>query len=252
MAGEHAQKLREVAAQLSTERFQGWSNPLVTAITDAADFLDGSEKIDTGDAVLSSPTPVAPVSPDATGKCGELETVAWTNKAQLSFLKDDQWKVIPMAMWAKEYQAASDDDIGLCDRSQAEELLAAKDAAMKRWRSESERAQSQNVELAEQLSSLEADNAALTARVKELSEINANLMGDDEDKPRYTTKRLKQEVERVTQVMRGEASDREAHAEALETQLATAKDIVSRAQEIIPDSYINWHDFARATLGGKP
>src|SRR5690606_11294021 len=45
---------------------------------------------------------------------------------------------------------------------------AAKDAAMKRWRSECERAQSQNVVLAEQISSLEADNAALTARVKEL------------------------------------------------------------------------------------
>nr|DAE48929.1 MAG TPA: outer capsid protein sigma-1 attachment protein [Caudoviricetes sp.] len=196
MAGEHAQKLREVAAQLSTERFQGWSNPLVTAITDAADFLDGSEKIDTGDAVLSSPTPVAPVSPDATGKCGELETVAWTNKAQLSFLKDDQWKVIPMAMWAKEYQAASDDDIGLCDRSQAEELLAAEqherdmlkadfndiNAERHRWKDRAEKAEADNaakdaqlalaetsmLEMHQDLNKLEADNAALTARVKEL------------------------------------------------------------------------------------
>nr|WP_278422958.1 hypothetical protein [Brucella anthropi]DAM62865.1 MAG TPA: hypothetical protein [Caudoviricetes sp.] len=42
-------------------------------------------------------------------------------------------------------------------RSQAEELLAAKDAAIKRWRSECESAQSQNVELAEQLAKAEAD-----------------------------------------------------------------------------------------------
>lgn len=39
---------------------------------------------------------------------------------------------------------------------------------------------------------------------------------------------------------------------ALEAKLAAATDLISRAKEIIPDSYINWHDFARAALGGKP
>lgn len=57
------------------------------------------------------------------------------------------------------------------------------------------------VRLAARVSEAEADNAALTARVKELSEINVNLMGDDEDKPRYTTKRLKHEIASATKAL---------------------------------------------------
>jgi hypothetical protein len=37
----------------------------------------------------------------------------------------------------------------------------------------------------------------LRAEIERLKKINANLMGDDEDVPRYTTKRLHQEVERL-------------------------------------------------------
>ncbi|GAA5627493.1 hypothetical protein Brsp05_02784 [Brucella sp. NBRC 12953] len=110
-----------------------------------------------------------------------LETVAWTNAAQLGFLKDEKWKVVPMAMWAKEYVASSTDDIKLVTRSQAEAIIAERDAEIDR-----------------------------------LKKINAMIMGDDENAPRYTTKRLKQEVERVTQVMRGEAADREAHVKTLQ------------------------------------
>lgn len=39
---------------------------------------------------------------------------------------------------------------------------------------------------------------ALQTRIADLEKINAVLMGDDEDKPRYTTKRLKQEIARAT------------------------------------------------------
>ncbi len=54
------------------------------------------------------PTPVAPVSPDTTGKCGELETIAYENKrGMLTEEKEDD---------------ASED---LVYRSQAVELLAA-------------------------------------------------------------------------------------------------------------------------------
>lgn len=35
-----AKKLRAVAAILAAERLQGWANPLVVDITDAADLLD--------------------------------------------------------------------------------------------------------------------------------------------------------------------------------------------------------------------
>ena len=107
----------------------------------------------------------------------------------------------------------------LVTRSQAVELLAAKDETIRLlhqhindWEPE-----------AEKVRGLETNNAAQAARIKELEQINAMIMGDDENAPRYTTKRLKQEVERVTQVMRGEASDRQAHVEALEAKLATAK-----------------------------
>ena len=90
----------------------------------------------------------------------------------------------------------------LVPRSQAEAIIAAERSIRKT--AEQRLAQSQD-----DLKQARADNAALTARVKELEKINANLMGDDEDKPRYTTKRLKQEITRAT--------------EALETQLAAAR-----------------------------
>lgn len=78
-----------------------------------------------------------------------LETVAWTNKAQLGFLKDDHWKVMPMAMWTKDYVSASNDDIELCDRSQAEELLAAKEAERtEQWRMRREAEYSRDAEKA--------------------------------------------------------------------------------------------------------
>lgn len=76
--------------------------------------------------------------------------------------------------------------------------------------------------------------ASKDAEIDRLQKINAMIMGDDENAPRYTTKRLKQEVERVTQVMRGEASDREAHVKTLEADnaalTARVKELENRAE----------------------
>ncbi|URQ76206.1 MAG: hypothetical protein NBV76_05445 [Candidatus Ochrobactrum gambitense] len=179
--------------------------------------------------------------PDATGKCGELETVAVQHLRSV----DGQWHY-------GEAHYSNQEERELVTRSQAEELLAAeraakeafaeeiKEAAYEAWPEASDvgsdapdiirqLGQERNECLAEvedlknKLYRAEADNAALTARVKELEQINAMIMGDDEDKPRYTTKRLKQEIANAMQVMKGEASDREAHVNALEAKLAAAE-----------------------------
>ena len=71
-------------------------------------------------------------------------------------------------------------------------------------------------ELKREIQKLEADNAAQAARIMELEQVNAVLMGDDEDKPRYTTKRLKHEISRAT--------------EALEAKLAAAEKALERAE----------------------
>jgi len=90
-------------------------------------------------------------------------------------------------------------------------------------------------EYASRIHVLEADNAAQDARIKELEKINANLMGDDEDRPRYTTKRLKLEISRAT--------------EALEAKLAAAeKDAATWEANF---KALNAKT-ARAVLGGKP
>jgi len=60
-AARHAKSLREVAAVLSTERIQGWANPLVTLLTDAAEAIAPQPlPANAGQWVLSaSPAPVA-------------------------------------------------------------------------------------------------------------------------------------------------------------------------------------------------
>lgn len=104
-------------------------------------------------------------------------------------------------------------------RSQAEELLAAE-------RSRADANFDKAIEQGKRAVDLEAKLAAKDARIKDLT--------GDRDSWR-----------RVAEKLAGEK-------QALEAKLAAATDLISRAKEIIPDSYINWHDFARAALGGKP
>nr|WP_313022895.1 hypothetical protein [Brucella intermedia] len=102
------------------------------------------------------PTPVAPVSPDATGKCGELVTVLWGNARSLSQPHDPVvWERV-CASYPRPYYT-----VELVTRSQAEELLAAERADKRIWMEKAA------IE-AERVERLETDNAALTARVKEL------------------------------------------------------------------------------------
>ena len=54
-AEQHAARIERVAAQLAAERVQGWSNPLVGDLVDAARFLRNEPTpVDTGEAVLSN------------------------------------------------------------------------------------------------------------------------------------------------------------------------------------------------------
>jgi len=143
------------------------------------------------------PTPVAPVSPDATGKCEELVTVGYAPSEYDMGLDYQQLGI--SRLYPKSCASGA---VAVVTRSQAEELLAATDKTIAL-------AETTMIEMHQDLNKLEADNAAKDAQIKELEQINAVLMGDDEDKPRYTTKRLKHEITRAT--------------EALETKLAAAE-----------------------------
>ncbi len=189
-----------------------------------------------GICVLSySPTPVAPVSPDATGKCGELETIAYENKrGMLTEEKEDD---------------ASED---LVYRSQAAELLAA-ERAKKEMLAESLHIQIKRV------NALEADNASLTTRVKELKKelenggrvkgVNtqyanalAYLEMTEDDDPEEFAKRIWDELK------------------ALEAKLAVAEKALKTARPYVEDYDTRRHNTGvdetltqiDAALGGKP
>ncbi len=157
------------------------------------------------------PTPVAPVSPDATGKCGELETaIANLEEIQLAAFGSLGSEPDIYADYDRLCELSRKMREAIQSCSQAVELLAAE---IRRER-----------DLAE----------------KQLSEV-VDRMSDD-----YLA--LKAELDQAVGVI----EDRSAEYEALEAKVAAAKDLISRAQEIIPGNYMHWHDFARAVLGGKP
>lgn len=217
------------------------------------------------DEKMYRPTPVAPVSPDATGKCGEPSKMSDDLKDRLVTV-ETQYR--PHGIWTPYRGMVSNKNPPvryLVDRSQAEELLATeraerevvernRDAARENFLT----MQKSAAKLLERAEKAEADNAAKDARVKELEQINANLMGDDENKPRYTTKRLKLEIARAT--------------EAIEVRLAAAEKALEPFAEYcgdhfdkdfngnpLPDEqkvgwvYLNYGHFrrARAVMGGK-
>ncbi|PJT14221.1 hypothetical protein CN880_21510, partial [Ochrobactrum sp. 720/2009] len=112
------------------------------------------------------PTPVAPVSPDATGKCGELVTVAWESMDN---------KCDPDDKLVYEIKFPRNGDKRLVYRSQAVELLAERDETIRR----------QDIALRgalREVKRLKADNAAKDARVKELeTEVaEATRRGEDQ------------------------------------------------------------------------
>ncbi len=133
-----------------------------------------------------------------------LEVVAYE---MLGHLPERVFRTSPLSDNEIQWGVSS---VALVTRSQADAIIAAKDDLIDKYKW-------QVRDTCVRAEKAEADNAAKDARIKELSEINANLMGDDEDKPRYTTKRLKHEIACATK--------------ALETHLAAARKDRDRAVE---------------------
>ena len=136
-------------------------------------------------AIAAWATPVAPVSPDATSKCGELETVGYAPSEYGIGLDYQQLGV--SRLYPKSCASGA---VAVVTRSQAVELLAAeraRAAEKERLRFEGDLDKWMKIigagitgyqpeaytlmDLAcEELVKLRADNAALTARVKELAD----------------------------------------------------------------------------------
>ncbi|KAB2676747.1 hypothetical protein F9K85_09635 [Brucella tritici] len=201
-------------------------------------------------------------TPDATGKCGELERYGQN--------------------WHDEMEPNKDGEYVRFD--QAEELLAAEreraEKSEKDWQIAAKLGSDVNRNLANRANALEADNAALTARVKELEDkrIEDRFTVVDEMEKREALENYAREATKAITGLTGGGSEnfckeigdvftadlpycleriRERYVskvelKRLEAKLTAAKDLISRAQEIIPGNYMHWHDFARAALGGKP
>ncbi len=166
------------------------------------------------------PSPVAPVSPDTDGKCGELVTVG--------------------------YMVSHEEGLGIveepvCYRSQAEELLAAERAEKDGWKELHDAAQVAVKERTEacnnlykQVNDLKADNAAKDARIKAFVE-------------------YEQEAEGVKELYLGQI-------EALEAKLAAAEKALKTARPYVEDYDTRRHNTGvdetltqiDAVLGGKP
>lgn len=142
-------------------------------------------------------TPVAPVSPDTDGKCGELVTVGG------EYLDGHTWK--PMPAGVNDFALRGFKTRALCDRSQAEELLSGRDTVIemqadsidklerkfRHWQERADKAEEllaaeraekeawmkSAIEQQKRVKWLEADNAAKDARIKELE---ARVSRDDE------------------------------------------------------------------------
>nr|WP_278436718.1 hypothetical protein [Brucella anthropi] len=187
------------------------------------------------DEKMYSLTPVAPVSPDATGKCGELVTVGYGYVNSLGELEY-------AAPTASEMRSTP-----LCLRSQAVELLA--EAERRNSELERELTGVRNSYFEEKKARL-ADNAALTARVKELE-------ADVKREARSSTHNAQ------------DCLDEQLRAEALEAKLAAAERALEPFAEHANDRAVDdtgWRDKetvkivvsigdlrkARAALGGKP
>ncbi len=168
----------------------------------------------------------------------------------------------------------------LCRRSRAEELLATKDAAIRRWRSECERAQSQNVELAEQLAKAEADvsrwhQKAMDAGVITHSDGTTShpmrkerddLKADNSEKDREIGQlkaALGADAAQFMQSLVDECSREIEKRKALEAKLAAAEKALEpfanaadgrKSKSVTGSVCFSQHYLlaARAVLGGKP
>lgn len=173
--------------------------------------LETGEEWDHGKAWNTRPTPVAPVSPDATGKCGELVTVAWQRKHPAAGWMDCGEEYIP------HYRDHGQEVRELSPRSQAEELLAAERAKYRDAMEKLVDSQREKLVWQQQAIDLKADNAALTA---EISAISGHLDCEaDSDSILHTLREIEAD----------KAIYKES-AETLEAKLAAAEKAVERAE----------------------
>jgi len=199
-------------------------------------------------------TPVAPVSPDTDGKCGELVTVAKQHRL-IRGGYPGSWQPYASPIFSDDVFETRE----LVTRSQAEELLAAEIELKQHWKDEAERFRIEFEKAAydglltkARAEKAEADNAALNARVKKLEKDFY-----DADKSDLSARDL--------------LNDQDAKIEALEAKLAVAE----KALEFYRDGFkyhpkrtstgINVSEWkptqtllddcgetARAARGGKP
>ncbi|PJR88724.1 hypothetical protein CN878_16895 [Ochrobactrum sp. 695/2009] len=179
-------------------------------------------------------TPVAPVSPDATGKCGELETVAW-NCTYPSYghftLKEHE------AKQAIEDGASVEE---LVTRSQAVELLAERDETIRR----------QDIALRgalREVKRLKADNAAKDARVKELETEVAEATRRGEDQWAGWVKE-----EALRKALEAKLAAAEKALEFYAKQVSGCRKIGSDGDKFRASLDADGGATARAALGGKP
>src|SRR5690606_7984224 len=109
---------------------------------------------------------------DATGKCGELVTVAQAHFDEFGELDD--------IAWIKGYHPHPE-CIQLVTRSQAEELLARKDYLLSVSDTVAAQLQNKIVTLTLQKEALETDNAAKDERIDRLVDDYANLVKETVD-----------------------------------------------------------------------
>lgn len=181
------------------------------------------------------PTPVVPVSPDATGKCGELETVGYQCSSD-----GLEWceTLIPNAREQHGYKIRD-----VVTRSQAVELLAAERAYKEIWKETAEKLERYNAALSARVKELETevekanDLRAHEWQMRRMAQCDADLWRfsvDMGDHPSLLVKVWKQR-------------------KALEAKLAAAEKALTEADEALQaDAIASAHAAIRAVLGRNP
>lgn len=172
-------------------------------------------------------TPVAPVSPDTDGKCGELVTVAWQRKHPTEGWMDCREEDIP------HYRDHGQEVRELSPRSQAAELLAAERAKTERWH---KKAMDAGV-------IVHSDGTTSHPMRKERDDLKADNARKD-----Y----LLSVSDTVAQQLQNQIVTLTLQKEALEAKLAAAEKALEEADEALQaDAIASAHAAIRAVLGGK-
>jgi len=227
---------------------RGMTSPMMRALkTVREENSVGRQAVKVWADSKTRPTPVAPVSPDATGKCGELETV------EHQYWRDQTQEWLPTG-FPDRYRKDGFSVRELVTRSQALELLAAERAEKDEWRKRYHATHERLLEADEKLHALEADNAALTARVKELEAERTMIVSHATMGGTNGIGLSVNEISVCVTALRNKLyNEGKKQTEALETKLAAANKALTVADEALQaDAIASAHAAIRAVLGGKP